>query len=236
MRIFIQCAGRKRPDAATFAASDGRLVRFVAQPASAPARTGYVYARPDNVSDDGRTWRARLIEYNERGVNPLNLLPAWQLYEPDAYAALVEKFGTACVYILSAGWGLISAKFLTPAYDITFSQVPKQKRWMRRGKDDAYEDSCLMPDDGEPLLFLGGKEYLPLLCRLTAGMTCGKTIFFRTADAPDLPAGFTAVRYETHRRQNWHYNCARDPLKQRDPHETALDPHTAPTEVRRSGR
>ena len=66
MKIVIQCAGRKRHGAATFAAADGRPVRFVAQPGLAPADSACVYARPDDVSDDGRTWRARLLEYNDR--------------------------------------------------------------------------------------------------------------------------------------------------------------------------
>jgi hypothetical protein len=26
----------------------------------------------------------------------------------------------------------------------------------------------------------------------------------------DMPAGFTAARYETRRRHNWHYDCAQD--------------------------
>ena len=41
-------------------------------------------------------------------------------------------------------------------------------------------------------------------------MSGSKTVFFRTADVPELPAGFTAARYETRRKHNWHYDCARD--------------------------
>ena len=39
----------------------------------------------------------------------------------DTYRALVKRFGIDKTYILSAGWGLIPASFLTPYYDITFT-------------------------------------------------------------------------------------------------------------------
>ena len=53
--------------------------------------------------------------------SPFGLLPAYQLYENSTYNRLVDRFGLSNVYILSAGWGLIPADFLTPHYDITFS-------------------------------------------------------------------------------------------------------------------
>ena len=51
---------------------------------------------------------------------------------------LVEIFGIDNVYILSAGWGLIRASFLTPNYDITFS-APAGAYNLRR-KYDQYCD------------------------------------------------------------------------------------------------
>jgi hypothetical protein len=61
-----------------------------------------------------------LQEYNALpGNNPLGLYPAWRLYENRSYEGLVDRFGVDNLYILSAGWGLISAAFLTPNYDIT---------------------------------------------------------------------------------------------------------------------
>jgi hypothetical protein len=67
-----------------------------------------------------------------------------------------------------------------------------------------------MPDDGGEILFLGGKDYLPLFCRLTARFSSKKIVFFNSARTPDLPAGFAAVRYSTSTRTNWHYECAHD--------------------------
>lgn len=50
--------------------ADGRPVVFVAQPEFAPERaaeeTGFVYARPDDIADTGRTWREELVIYNQQ--------------------------------------------------------------------------------------------------------------------------------------------------------------------------
>lgn len=166
-----------------------------------------LYARPDDQSGDGRSWRKRLLAYNEdpKG-NPLAFLPAHELYVHPAYSALVGRFGLKHVFILSAGWGLIPATFLTPHYDITFSTSADP--WKRRRKEDRYEDFCMMRDDEDGIIFLGGKDYLPLFCRLTTTLKGRKTVFFNSADRPALPAGFTARRYRTTTRTNWHYQCA----------------------------
>ncbi|HET7020348.1 MAG TPA: hypothetical protein VFI58_06520, partial [Xanthobacteraceae bacterium] len=104
---MIQCAARKRYGG-YLRTREGKPVVFVANPASAPARDSCVYARPDDPSDHGGSWREVLVRYNKAsGNNPLSLLPAFELYEPDTYRALVERFGIDKTYILSAGWGLI---------------------------------------------------------------------------------------------------------------------------------
>ena len=101
-----------------------------------------------------------------RRTNPLGLLPAWQLYQNDTYALLHDKYGSNHLYILSAGWGLISADFLTPYYDITFSR--SADRYKHRDAKDRYNDFCMLPTDiAEPVVFFGGKSYVPLFCRLT---------------------------------------------------------------------
>jgi hypothetical protein len=209
MKIVIQCAARKRHDAGSFTTADGRRVLFVGDPGAAPYEPGHVYARPDDVSDGGTSWRARLLDYNRNQAdNPLGLLPAWELYEHDTYGRLVREFGVERVFILSAGWGLIPATFLTPAYDITFTASADE--WKRRRKDDRYDDLSLMPDDGHATVFLGGKEYQPLFRRLTEALGGTKIVFFRSAVPPDLPNGFVTVSYETTSRTNWHYECAQD--------------------------
>lgn len=207
MIVVIQCAATKRPDAGTLHRRDGTPVKFVADPNKTPASQNIIYARPDDTSDSGSTWRQLLLRYNEdpKG-NPLRLTPAFQLYEHPVYRRLVERFGAERVYILSAGWGLISANFLTPDYDITFST--NAEPYKRRRKGDFYRDFCMIPhDSSQPLLFFGGKDYVPLFCYLTRGMNSRRSIFYNAARAPDAP-GCNLIRYQTTTRTNWHYECA----------------------------
>ena len=208
MKIVIQCAARKDPAAGNLRDAAGRSVLFVAHPDLAPADSSVSYARPDDQSGDGQTWRERLVAYNEDSSNPYGLLPAGSLYTHNACAALAEHFGVARLFILSAGWGLIPASFLTPSYDITFTA--SAAAWKRRQKTDRYEDLNRIPDEGEPIVFVGGKDYLSLFCSLTAPLTARKIVFFNSSWAPGLPAGFDAVRYPTRTRTNWHYQCAQD--------------------------
>lgn len=207
MIIIIQCAASKKPDAGRLALSTGKPVVFVANPESAPPDSAHIYARPDDLSDRGKSWREVLLEYNEiAGYNPLGLYPAYQLYENRTYARLVDRFGLRKVYILSAGWGLIRADFLTPYYDITYSQ--SADGYKRRRKSDCYQDFCMLPVDlAEEIVFFGGKDYLPLFCSLTGRVRGKKRVFYNSARAPQAP-GCALERFETKTRTNWHYECA----------------------------
>lgn len=212
-KVVIQCAGRKSLHAGYFHNGDGQRIVFVAHPSEAPQREGTVYAHPDDLSDDGaQTWRQRLLSYNAESPNNVRgLLPAWQLYRPGEYGALVDAFDAAHVYILSAGWGLVRANFLTPYYDITLSKSSKKAecyKWRRPGDD--YEDYCHLPaDDTEPVIFMGGENYRPLFERLTGGTVAPKTIYYRAEKIVRRP-GFAYEKYETRRKTNWHYSCAND--------------------------
>ena len=152
MKIVIQCAGTKnaqRPGSG-FHVDGGKLVKFVAVAKGAPSSGIYTYARPDDLSDGQHTWRERLLEYNnEEKSNPLDLLPAYRLYAHKVYENLVDKFGTSQVFILSAGWGLIASDFLTPDYDITFSNAKNVASYAHRRKSDHYSDVCQIPNDGD---------------------------------------------------------------------------------------
>jgi hypothetical protein len=167
-----------------------------------------MYARPDDLSDSGLSWRKVLLKYNEASDgNPLRLYPAYQLYENKVYGRLVDRLGMQNVYILSAGWGLIRADFLTPRYDITFS--PSADCWKRRKTADRYDDfRMLLPDntDGD-IVFFGGKDYLPLFCSLTDMTRVTKIVVYNSATVPQLN-GCTLRRFETTTRTNWHYECA----------------------------
>lgn len=208
MIVVIQCAARKQPDAGHLRDKDGRPVFFIANPKKvATADPNIIHVRPDDISDQEITWREHLVTYNKHpGDNPLKLLPAWRLYRHPVYAKLVDRFGVSNVYILSAGWGLIAADFLTSAYDITFTN--RADDYKRRRRQDCYADLCMLPaDTTQPVVFFGAKDYLPLFCQLTENIETRKTVFYRSARPPTAP-GCSLKRFNTRTRTNWHYECA----------------------------
>lgn len=207
MIVVIQCAAGKREDAGHLTTRDGKRVIFVGNPTLAPESEDCIYAKPDDVSDQGGTWREVLVHYNRaESSNPLRLLPAVELYKNDTYRALASKLGTSRVYILSAGWGLIPASFLTPYYDITFSAAADA--WKRRNRVDTYADLCLLcPDTKDNVVFMGGKDYLPLFIRLTSALPMSRTVLYNSAEEPTAPR-CNFVRFNTSTRTNWHYECA----------------------------
>jgi len=207
MIIVIQCAAKKQPGAGHLMSTAGKRVVFVAEPDAAPADSALLYARPDDPSCTGESWRQELLKYNDGSPNnPRDLYPAWKLYKNKTYGRLVDRFGPQKVYILSAGWGLIRADFLTPNYDITFS--PSAKGYTRRRKADRYQDFRMLPIEADGrIVFFGGKDYLPLFSALTSAIRGRKTVFYNASRVPEAP-GCKLKRFETKRRINWHYECA----------------------------
>ncbi len=61
--------------------------------------------------------------------------------------------------------------------------------------------------DDEPITFLGGKDYVPLFCRLTQSCRGERQVHYSSAKAADAP-GCKLVRFITTQRTNWHYSCA----------------------------
>ena len=207
MIVVIQCASGKKPDAGHLRRPNGQEVMFVADPEIAPADESYSYARPDDVSDTGESWRAVLFKYNATpGNNPLHLLPAWQLYNNKRYEILADHCGLDRLFILSAGWGLVRADFLIPAYDITFS--PNGGMYKRRRNKDCYDDSNMLPKSQEAIVFFGGKDYVSLFCTLSSDARGRRTVWYNSKDAPRAP-GCLVRRFHTTTRTNWHYECAK---------------------------
>ena len=178
MIVVIQCAAGKQRHAGHLRTLNDRNVMFVAQPNSVPSVGNQVYARPDDMSDRGDTWRTILEQYNAApSDNPLGLLPAWRLYRNPTYEMLAERIGPERLYILSAGWGLIRADYLTPNYDITFSKAKNVQLFKRRRYRDTYKDFKLPSGIASPLVFFGGRDYIPLFVRLTANAKGHRTVF-----------------------------------------------------------
>ena len=191
--------------------SSGERVYFVAHPGQCIQQTN-CYRPDDNMCGTNRTWRNYLESYNESGLNPDNLRCAWNLYAPSIYGALVQKYGVANVFILSAGWGLIRSDFLIPYYDITFSHAPKTPAYAKRRKNDLFNDFNQLQNchilDGETIYFFGGQDYLSLYYRLTRNITARKVIYHARGVTYQVP-GYVSIPF---RRSytNWHYECARD--------------------------
>lgn len=212
MLIVIQCAKKKSRQAAFLRSNEDKPVCFVADPVAAPRDNDRLYARPDDPADADKSWRAKLLRYNAeykaRGTNQNKLLMAYKLYEHQIYTRLADKFGVDQVYILSAGWGLIRADFLTPYYDITFSAGAE--RWERRRPTDVYDDFSMMEAGlDDQVVFFGGKDYVPLFCKLTESIKATKTVFYNSDSLPRTP-GCKLQRYHTATKTNWHYKCASD--------------------------
>lgn len=208
----IQCASKKRANAGWLVAEDGREVRFVGDPDAAPRHDRFRYARPDDMASRGRTYRDVLEQYNrEQSVtNPWGLLPAWRLYARKEYGELVRALGTANVFILSAGWGLVAADYLLPNYDVTFSSSARGPDGYKRrlARDRGYRDFSMVPaQTARHVYFFGGKDYVALFCRLTEKVR-HRTVF---VNSKTPPKGLTcpAEHYETNTRTNWHYECVR---------------------------
>jgi hypothetical protein len=217
MIVVIQCAASKQTNAGCFRTDDGRRVLFVAQPDMVPPSGMIHHARPDDLSDAGASWREELMRYNaDRQGNPLGLLPAISLYTHPTYARLAKKVDADRLFILSAGWGLLPASFLTPNYDITFS--PQAEPYKRRRRTDPYCDFAPLPDDDNtPMVFFGGKDYVPLFAQLTQTHRGPRTVFFNSQQPP-AATGCLLERFVTNTRTNWHYECADAWLGQLRPH------------------
>lgn len=209
MIVVIQCAATKRQDAGHLKTRDGNSVLFVADPslaARANPSSVILYARPDDLSDTGQTWREQLLHYNQDpGSNQLGLHRAIDLYLNPSYARLAKEVGATKTFILSAGWGLIRGDFLTPNYDITFSASADV--YKRRRKTDTYCDLRMLSEDaGEPVGFFGGKDYIPLFLRLTRTGVLHRKVFYNSVTPPSAQ-GCELSRFPTTTRTNWHYEA-----------------------------
>ena len=220
MRIVIQCAGRKHGGAGRLKNASGVSVVFVAHPEKCTqTESSAHYCRPDDEVGIGvGTWREYLALYNRQSLNPDGLFRAAELYKPPVYQALVEQYGWQNVFILSAGWGLIRSDFLTPYYDITFSnQSPPCNR---RRPGDRFQDFNHLRDvdisSNETVYFFGGKDYLSLYYSLTQDIAARKVIYHLQHNL-SLCQGYEYIRYRSCRRTNWHYSCVQDFMEDKVP-------------------
>ena len=207
--FVIQCAATKRSSAGCLRTGDGRKVVFVADPTIAPASSDRIYKHPDDRMGANRSYRDAVVGYNcqwreNPNDNPWGLLAAWKLYKHPVYGRLVQRFGVPSVFILSAGWGLIPASFLTPCYDITFQGTAEK---YKRRRDGQFRDLMMLPTDSRSIVFLGGRNYRQLFCRMTEGTSAERIVFYRASAEDDQDIRSTRCDSRP-LRTNWHYKCA----------------------------
>jgi hypothetical protein len=73
----------------------------------------------------------------------------------------------------------------------------------------------MIAEGTDDIVFVGGKNYVPLFCHLTKDVKVKKVIFFNSLNTPQLPLGYMPIRYATTTRSNWHYECASDLIERR---------------------
>lgn len=186
MKIVLHCAASKGPDAGSLTDECGTPVLFVVDPALAPYSETYIYAPLVDSAGNGRTWRDVLVEYNDTGVNPLGLRPAYRMYHHQVYKQLVDRYGGCKAFILAAGWSLLSTDFLKRKYDISFSN--RADNYKRRSKRDRYNEfRVLLDDSDEEVVFFGGKDYRPLFCKLTRKFRGRRFLCYNSRVPPEVP-------------------------------------------------
>ena len=220
-KIIIQCSRSKREDARTFFGQNGKPVKFVAHPELCDTSQPFIFCRPDDyLPRSNISWRQYLKSYNRQGTNSAGLSRAADLYKPEIYRLLADLFGLENTYILSAGWGLVRASFLIPDCDITFSRRAGSS--YRRTEIDEYNDFNQLLRDGsvsrnDDIYFFGGRDYLPLLYKLTRFLPEKKVVYYQSAEIPrEEDLSYEYIRYHTKQRSNWHHACAMDFIREHE--------------------
>jgi len=232
MIIVIQCCSRKKQNAGSFIINNRQTVRFVAEPDLCQESDQEYFCKPDDlVPGSHNTWREHLQQYNEiyhrTGDNPYNLCTAIELYRPKGriYRALVDTFGEENTFILSAGWGLVGISILLPDYDITFSKSAKNVGIcrVRSITDNSWNDFNHLKNDhiseNEVIYFFGGLVYHHQFYKLMTNIPNQKVIYYNSQNY--INHTDTSYRFERYHlanglRTNWHYQCAKDFMHQRE--------------------
>jgi hypothetical protein len=162
----------------------------------------------EKMPNSAISWRIYLDEHQE----DKNLKMAYELYSRNEYRCLYKKFGKS-LYILSAGWGLVSSEFKLPKYDITFSNNANigAKRSKKINNLPIYNDfNQLDINDNEDIIFIGSPDYIQLFIILTQNLPNRKIIYWKSKSLRKIyPNDTFEYRYfQTNTNTNWHYELA----------------------------
>ena len=224
--IVIQCAHGKR-DLEPWH-YDGREIKFVANPTKCkePGPNVCYYRPDDRIPGITMSCREILNQYNESReeipgfFQSTSFKKAYELYMNPIYKDLVSEFKEDCVFILSAGWGLVRSDYLLPSYNITFSRSARVCN--KRTEDDfswcdysQMENMALGKED--KIYFFGTSAYRPLYYHLTCKVAGTKKVYYCGTNKPEEATEYEGqgYKYEWYRNkpfQNWPYVCAKERL------------------------
>lgn len=169
----------------------------------------YEFLPDDYMPGPDITWRNYVIAIQNPNSIPMM---AFQLYKKEVYRKLFNRYGES-FYILSAGWGLVRATYRLPNYDITFSNNAENNKIRNYNPHDQYHDFNHLSEinEDEDIIYIGGKDYLPLFYELTQDLQNRKIVYWKAKDIP-MPQKnketFIFRFYEINYNQNWHYELA----------------------------
>jgi hypothetical protein len=204
MKVIISCCSKKNGNKFTH---NGELINFVSQ--VDPNNAFYVH--PDDlIQNQNTTWRELIALQEIRN----DLLPAYDLYNPEIYTLLFQHFGID-LFIFSAGWGIVRADYRLPKYDITFGKGKKNPIYAVRNPNQIFNDFNQLEgiDVNEKIVFFAGKDYVIPFCQLTDHLPNQKIIIYKNQDVlnnnPYLNNNnFQFMYYQTKKCMNWHYEFA----------------------------
>ena len=208
MKIIISCSALKNGNNLIY---NNNEIEFVSKPAKE-----YQFRPDDIIPGENITWRKHIIQSQENS----SLLKSYELYKPLIYKSLYDRYGSD-LYILSAGWGIVSSEFKIPKYNITFSK--NAEIISQRTQNDNFNDLNHLKgiNENEKIIFIGGSEYLKLFHKLTNDLQNQKIIFYKKKNinsyAPFITndPSYILEKYDTNTRTNWHYECAKNILNKK---------------------
>ena len=210
-KVVMICAGRKHPHNELIVNNNVIHFKAVSNP------DNNVFLPSDEVPDRLVTnYKKNWYEYIQENQHTIVSM-AYQLYVHAAYANLFHALNNS-FYILSAGWGLVNAKYKLPDYNITFSGNTIETKRNAHNEhlfhdfNQLAEDITNSKSEHEDIIYIGGVSYRQQFYTLTENLKNRKIIYYIGKEVPILPnQTFIARRFYPNNpnlHTNWHYDLA----------------------------
>ena len=208
MKIVIGCSKNKIADPFVY---NGKEIEFTAYPKKATKENCDFFHPDDIITQRGISWRD-LVEQLQHEENN-NLVASCKIYKRKIYKDLYNKFGDNLL-IFSAGWGIITAQYRIPCYDISFSS--NSPSYSKRLKTSIFQDHnhLIGTADNENIVLIAGYEYALAFCKITKNLKNKKIIFYKNRNLLKNNEfverdDFEFIYYQTTINTNWQYDLAK---------------------------